>query len=70
MLQLPWPTPCQGLVLVVDIWSGLAGLLVTLLALWVRFIAISAEVDPHLATAVEINIPNVNHTNRVEDITG
>ena len=46
LLQLPWPTPCSGLVLVVDLWSGSAGLLVALLSLGIRFIAISAEMDP------------------------
>ena len=48
LLQLPWPTPCSGLVLVVDLWSGLAGLLVALLALGVRFVAITAEMDNRL----------------------
>ena len=56
--------------LVVDLWSGLAGGLVALLALGVRFIAISAEMDPHLAKALKMNIPNVIHASWVEDITG
>ena len=30
--QLPWRQPAQGLVLVVDLWSGVGGLLVALLA--------------------------------------
>ena len=41
--QLPWPQPHQGLVLVVDLWAGISGLLVALLALGVRCIALAAE---------------------------
>ena len=34
--QLPWAQPYKGLVLVIDMWSGIGGLLVVLLALGVR----------------------------------
>ena len=68
MLQLPWPTPCDGLVLVVDLWSGIAGLLVALLSLGIRFVAVSAEVDRRLVEATAANLPNVVHAERVEDV--
>ena len=70
LLQLPWPTPCSGLVLVVDLWSGLAGLLVALLALGVRFVAITAEMDNRLGAATAASLPNIVHARRVEDVHG
>ena len=37
LTQLPWSTPCSGLLLVVDLCTSLTGLLVALLALGVAF---------------------------------
>ena len=69
-MQLPWPTPCDGLVLVVDLWSGIAGLLVALLALGIRFVALSVEMDKGLAEATAANLPNVVHADKVQDVDG
>ena len=41
--QFPWPQPYQGLVPVIDMWSGIGGLLVALLALGIRCVALSAD---------------------------
>ena len=68
--QLPWPQPRQGLVLVVDMWSGIGGLLVALLALGVRCIAVSAEQDPAILPAVKQHFPHAVHVTSVEDLQG
>ena len=67
--QLPWQRPCTGLVLVIDLWSGLGGLLVSVLALGIRCIALSAEMDTTLHMALASAFPNLVMISRVEDIT-
>ena len=51
--QLPWECCRQGLYLVIDLWSGLGGFLVALLALGFRCIALAAEEDEALSKAVQ-----------------
>ena len=68
--QLPWRSPCTGLVLVLDLWAGLGGLLVALLALGVRCIAISAECDPELRQAKKKLFANLVEIEQVEMIKG
>ena len=58
--QLPWQRPCQGLVLVIDLWSGLGGTLIALLALGIRCIALSAEMDVNLHRALASAFPNLS----------
>ena len=53
-----------------DLWSGIAGLLVALLALGIRFVALSVEMDRRLAEATATNLPNIVHTDRVQDVDG
>ena len=67
---MPWPQPHQGLVLVVDLWSGIGGLLVALLALGVRCIALAAEQNEALHGSVHAHIPHVAHATAVEDLRG
>lgn len=58
--QLPvwlWLTPLRGLGLVVDLFSGCAGTLLTLTALGVDFIAILAEADPLSREEIKANFP-------------
>ena len=43
LLQLPWKPEIRGTVLVIDLWSGVSTLLVSLLALGVNCIALCAE---------------------------
>ena len=57
--QLPRRAPCPGLVLIIDMWSGLGGLLVAALALGLRCIAISAETDQALCDAKRRLFPNL-----------
>ena len=68
--QMPWPMPRPGLVLVVDMWSGIGGLLVALLALGVRCIAVSAEQDATILPSVQQHFPHVVHTETVESLKG
>ena len=67
--QLPWQRPCQGLVLVIDLWSGLGGTLIALLALGIRCIALSAEMDVGLHRALASAFPNLVMISQVEDIS-
>ena len=70
MPQMPWPQARQGLVLVIDLWSGIGGLLIALLALGVRCIAVSAESQSCLLPAVQKHFPHVVHANSVEALRG
>ena len=65
--QLPWPCPCRGLVVVVDLWSGLADMLVATIALGMRCIAVAVEADEHLRTASEECFPNLVTLPHVQD---
>ena len=68
--QFPWPHDQQGLYLVLDLWSGLGGLLVGLLALGIRCIAVSAEQDTTLHAAASSSFPNLVIVKKVEDLRG
>ena len=46
LLQLPWRPKMQGTLLVIDLWAGVSTLLLSLLALGVNFVAVSAENSP------------------------
>ena len=68
--QMPWSQPHQGLVLVIDLWSGIGGLLVALLALGIRCIALSAEQSDTLRSSVHAHFPHVVHVRSVEELSG
>ena len=68
--QMPWPQARPGLVLVVDLWSGISGLLVALLALGVRCIAVAAEQQRDLWPAVQKSFPHLVHVGEVEALMG
>ena len=68
--QMPWPQARQGLVLVIDLWSGIGGLLIALLALGVRCIAVSAESQGNLWPAVQKHFPHLVHVDSVEALKG
>ena len=57
--QFPYPLPVQGLVMVLDLWSGIGGLLLALLALGVRCVAVSAELDADLRQAKQAAFANL-----------
>ena len=49
--QVPWRCPCAGLLLVVDLWAGIGGLPLAMLALGLRAIVLAAECDEGLVQA-------------------
>ena len=65
--QLPWAKPAHGLILVIDMWAGLSGLLVALLALGVRCVAIAAEQDHDLVATAQRHFPNLAAVDTVEE---
>ena len=67
--QLRWHLTAYGLVLVVDLWSGIATTVLALLALGVRCVVLAAEEDPEARQITETNFPNVVHVERVEEVT-
>ena len=68
--QMPWQCPCAGLVLVIDLWAGIGGLTLAVMALGMRAIVVSAECDPDLTEAKGRLFPNIIQTTDVANITG
>eukprot|EP00435_Cladocopium_sp_Y103_P010075 s1670_g2.t1 len=66
--QVPWAAPFRGTWLVLDLWSGTAGLCMALLQLGVHFYAIAAESDPIAAQVACHNMPNLVHVSSVEEL--
>lgn len=54
----------------VDLWAGIGGLCLALLALGVHIYAISAESDPDARAASQATMPNLVHIDSVEAIQG
>ena len=53
-----------------DLWAGVGGLCLALLALGVHIYAISAESDPEASAAALATMPNLVHIDTVEAIRG
>ena len=51
-----------------DLWSGIGGLLVALLAMRVHFYAVAAEMDEEAAHCPQSVMPQVVPVRRVEDL--
>ena len=66
--QLPNISAPRGTWLVLDLWAGLSGLSVALLALGLHFYGLAAEVDSAAVECVRQVMPSLVHTPRVEDI--
>ena len=68
LLQVPWsPVASPGLWLVIDLCSGMGGILFALSAIGVRCIALCAESDPIAAACCQAAFPNDVHVERVAD---
>ena len=67
--QFPYPLPVQGLVMVLDLWSGVGGLLVALLALGIRCVVISAELDADLRQAKQAAFANLVAVSDVAELS-
>ena len=70
LVHLPWKSPTTGLILVIDMWSGIGGLLVALLSLGLRCIVISAEQEDSLHAALTTCFLNVVVVQKVEHLQG
>ena len=49
--QFLWAKPFKGTWLVLDLWSGVGGLLIALLSMGVHFYAVTAEMDEEATIA-------------------
>ena len=54
----------------VDLWSGIGGLLTALMALGLRCVAVAAEQDHTLRLATHTHFPNLVSVSSVEELTG
>ena len=68
--QFPWGISIRGTWLVLDLWAGIGGLCIALLALGVHIYAISAESDPVASAAAQAAMPNLVHIDSVEELKG
>ena len=53
-----------------DLWSGMGGALIVLLALGVQVFALPAEADPAMRAVADANLRNVAHVTAVEHVRG
>ena len=68
LLQVPWCKRFQGLVVVINLWSGFGGALFALLAAGNRVIAFTSERSDDGTEALLCAFPAAVHLRRVEDI--
>ena len=61
LLQCAWALPPKGCWLVIDLWSGIGGLPLTLLSMGMHFYCLAAESDPAARQAVAASMPNIIH---------
>ncbi|CAE7225929.1 unnamed protein product, partial [Symbiodinium sp. CCMP2456] len=66
--QLPNISAPRGTWLVLDMWAGISGLCVALLALGLHFYGLAAEVDSTAVECAKQVMPSLVHTARAEDI--
>ena len=66
--HLNFPSPQSGLVLVVDLWSGLGSLTLALVSLGVQCIVLSVEQDKDLRIAQAKVLADAVHLSNVEDV--
>ena len=69
LLQVPWAKAAKGRWLVIDLWSGISGVCVTLLSLGLHFHCIAAESDESAVQCARHCFPSVVHVPLVEHIT-
>ena len=69
LLVVPWKVELNGLWLVIDFFSGLAGLLYALSIASVNFVAICLESDPILVESIRANFPDAIILNDAKDFS-
>ena len=65
LLQAPWAKPPKGTWLVIDLWAGISGLCIALLALGCQFYALAAESDPTARKCAAAVMPSIVHVREV-----
>ena len=68
-LHMARASALKGTWLVLDFWSGYAGLCLALLSLGVHFYALAAEQDPEAAKCASGVMPSIVHCNDIHAIT-
>lgn len=68
LLQCPWTVPLHGTWLIIDLWSGIGGLPLSLLSIGVNFYCVSAETDPSARAACHQVMPNIVHVEDVQQV--
>ena len=68
--QVTWANTLRGQWLVIDMWSGVGGLCMSLLQMGVHFYAVAAELDEEAAQVATSNMPSILHVPSVECLTG
>ena len=66
--QFPWAKPFKGTWLVLDLWSGIGGLLIALLSMGVHFYAVTAEMDEDATHCTTTVMPHVVSVPKVEEL--
>ncbi|OLP99622.1 hypothetical protein AK812_SmicGene17832 [Symbiodinium microadriaticum] len=69
LAQLPGVSAPQGHWLVLDLWAGVSGLCIALLALGLHFYAVAAECDPEAVACASEVMPSIVHVADVRDIS-
>ena len=67
--SLPWQLPIRGLVLVLDLWGGVSATTLTLLALGLRCVVLTTDIDRDAAALADRNFSCIVRCPRVELIT-
>ena len=68
LMQLPWAVPPKGTFLLVELWAGMSGLALAMLAVGMTFYAASAEVDATARSCSQAVMPQIVHFESVEKV--
>ena len=68
LLQLPWAVPPKGCFLLVELWPGMSGLAIAMLAVGMHFYGAAAECDPVARRCAQAAMPHLVHYEKVEAV--
>ena len=66
--QATWAQPPKGTFLLVELWAGVSGLALAMLATGMNFYGAAAELDATARACAAESMPNLYHYTRVEDV--
>ena len=66
--QATWAQPPKGTFLLVELWAGVSGLALAMLATGINFYGAAAELDATARACAAESMPNLYHYTRVEDV--